>query len=150
MKGMSTMRVIVFVKATDETESGAMPDPEVMTRMLTEMGQYNEELVNAGLMQDGDGLQPSSRGARVVFSGDERTVENGPFPVNEVVAGYWVWKVASMDEAIEWAKRCPNPTGGSSVLEIRPVMVAEDFGDALTPELREAEEALRARVESGA
>src|SRR3712207_6436745 len=121
---MNIMRVIVFVKATDETESGTMPDPDVMTRMLTEMGAYNEELVNAGLLEAGDGLHPSSRGTRVIFSGTERTVQQGPFPVNEVVAGYWVWKVTSMDEAIAWAKRCPNPTGGSSVLEIRPVMEA--------------------------
>lgn len=142
------MRFMVLVKANDETESGSMLDTETMTKMLTEMGKYNEELVNAGVMVAGEGLLPSSTGARVYFSGDKRTVTDGPFPeTKELIAGFWIWELNSLDEAIEWAKRCPNPTGGESQLEIRQVGSLEDFGDAMTPELREAEEQLRARTE---
>ena len=113
-------------------------------QLLTEMGNYNEELVKAGVMLDGEGIHPSSRGKRVLFSGDSRTVVDGPFAeTKELVAGYWIWKVASMDEAVEWARRCPNPTGAESVLELRPIFEMEDFGDEFTPELREQEARLR-------
>jgi hypothetical protein len=135
------MRVIVFVKATKESEAGEMPSEQ----LLTEMMKYNEELVKAGIMQAGEGLQPSSKGKRVKFSGDKRTVIDGPFAeTKELVAGYWLWKVKSMDEALEWAKRCPNPMPDSEgVLELRPLYELEDFGDEMTPELREKEERLR-------
>jgi hypothetical protein len=137
------MRVMVLVKANEETETGMPPS----TELLAEMGKYNEELVKAGIMLDGEGLHPSSKGARIHFSGDQRNVIDGPFTeTKELIAGYWVWQVRDMDEAIEWAKRCPNPTGGESVLEIRPVFEAEDFGDAFTPELREQEERLREQI----
>jgi hypothetical protein len=118
-------------------------------QLLAEMGQYNEALVNAGIMQAGEGLHPSRKGARIRFSGAERTVVDGPFTeTKELVAGFWIWKVDSMQQAIEWAKRCPNPTGEQSELEIRPVFEADDFGAEFTPELREQEERLRARIAS--
>ena len=139
------MRLLVFVKANDDTEAGMPPD----TEMLEEMGKYNEELVKAGIMLEGEGLQPSSKGARILFSGDERSVVDGPFAESkELVAGYWVWQVRDLDEAIEWAKRCPNPTGAESVLELRPVYELDDFGEAVTPEVREVfERAERFRSE---
>ena len=138
------MRVMVMVKANEDTEAGTPPD----TEMLNEMGKYNEELVKAGIMLDGEGLHPSSRGARIQFSGDQRTVVDGPFAeTKELIAGYWVWQVRDMDEAIEWAKRCPNPTGEESVLEIRPVFELDDFGDNVTPEVRERDERLRSELE---
>jgi hypothetical protein len=137
------MRVMVLVKANEQSEAGVLPSEE----LLTAMGRYNEELVKAGIMLAGEGLHPSSKGARIRFSGDNRTVVDGPFTeVKELVAGFWLWQVKSMDEAIEWAKRCPNPTGEESVLEIRPVFEAEDFGPELTPELREQEARLRAQT----
>src|SRR5687767_11063018 len=124
------MRVMVIVKATADSEAGIMPSAQA----LTEMGAYNEELVKAGIMRGGDGLHPSSKGKRVRFSGKDRTVIDGPFAeTKELIAGYWVWEVASMDEAVEWAKRCPNPMLGESELEIRPLFEAEDFGEAFTP-----------------
>jgi hypothetical protein len=144
-KELMHMRVVVFVKANRDTEAGVMPSEQ----MLTEMGNYNEELVKAGIMLAGEGLRPSSKGARVKFSGAKRTVVDGPFTeTKELVAGFWIWQVRSMDEAIEWAKRCPNPTGEESVLELRPVFEAEDFGAELTPELRAQEERLRSEIES--
>ena len=137
------MRVMVIIKATKESEAGATPD----TKLLTEMGQYNEELVKAGLMQAGEGLQPSSKGKRVLFSGEQRTVFDGPFPeTKELIAGFWIWKVKSLDEAIQWVKRCPNPMQGESIVEIRPVFETEDFGAELTPELREQDERLRGAI----
>lgn len=137
------MRVMVLVKANAESESGQMPSEE----LLTEMGAYNEELVKAGLMEAGEGLHPSSAGARIRFSGAERTVVKGPFPeTNQLVAGFWIWKVDSLDHAIAWAKKCPNPTGITGELEIRPIFSADDFGEALTPELRALEDRLRAEV----
>ena len=137
------MRVIVFVKATKESEAGQMPTTEI----LAEMGKYNEQLVKAGVMQAGEGLHPSSKGARVRFSGTKRTVIDGPFAeTKELIAGYWVWKVKSMDEALEWVKKCPNPHVGDSEIEIRQVFETEDFGDALTPEQRAAEERMRAQL----
>ena len=141
------MRVMVMVKATDESEAGVMPSEE----LLTEMGNYNEELVKAGVMLAGEGLHPSSKGARVQFSGTERKVVDGPFAeTKELVAGYWLWEVKSMDEAIEWVKRCPNPMNEDSEIEIRQVFEAEDFGDEFTPELREQDERLRAQAEENA
>jgi hypothetical protein len=132
---------MVMVKATKATEAGEMPS-EIL---LTEMGKFNEELVKAGIILAGEGLHPSSRGARVRFSGSKRSVIDGPFSeTKELVSGFWLWQVKSMEEAIEWVKRCPNPTGGESEIEIRRVFEAEDFGPALTPELREQEERLRA------
>ena len=137
------MRFMVMVKADKNTEAGALPDE----KLLTAMGKYNEELVKAGVMQAGEGLQPSSKGARVKFSGDKRTVINGPFPeAKDLVAGFWIFNVKSKDEAIEWVKRCPNPTGAEGEIEIRQIFEAEDFGPALTPELRKAEERLRAQT----
>jgi hypothetical protein len=137
------MRVMVLVKATKESEAGQMPSQE----LLTEMGKFNEELVKAGVMLAGEGLHPSSKGKRVRFSGDKRTVIDGPFAeTKELVAGFWLWQVRSMDEAIEWAKRCPNPMEQGGELEIRPVFEAEDFGEEFTPELREQEERLRAQI----
>jgi hypothetical protein len=134
---------MVLVKATKDSEAGVMPSQE----LLTEMGKFNEELVKAGVMLAGEGLHPSSKGARVHFSGDKRTVTDGPFAeTKELVAGYWLWQVRSMDEAVEWAKRCPNPMEEGGVLEIRPVFEAEDFGEEFTPELREQEERLRAEI----
>ncbi len=137
------MRVMVIVKANQDSENGVMPSEE----LLTAMGQFNEELVKAGAMLAGEGLHPSSKGKRVRFSGDKRTVIDGPFAeTKELIAGFWLWQVKSMEEAIEWVKRCPNPMEGESELEIRPVFEAEDFGEELTPELREQEERLRAEV----
>ncbi len=137
------MRVIVLVKASKESEAGLMPTTEV----LESMGKFNEELVKAGIMLAGEGLQPSSKGARVRFSGEKRSVIDGPFTeTKELVAGFWLWQVRSMEEAIEWVKRCPNPMPGDSEIEIRQVFEAEDFGAEFTPELREAEERMRAQV----
>jgi hypothetical protein len=138
------MRVVVMVKANADSEAGIPPS----TELLTQMTAYNEELVKAGIMLGGEGLQPSSRGVRIQFSDEQRSVVDGPFTeTKELVAGYWLWQVRDMDEAIEWAKRCPNPTGGEGVLELRPVFEADDFGDNFTPELREKEERLRSQVE---
>lgn len=137
------MRVMVIVKATSDSETGTMPSEQ----LLTDMGKFNEELVKAGVMLAGEGLHPSSRGKRVEFSGSRRTVIDGPFSeTKELVAGFWLWQVRSMEEAIEWVKRCPNPHEGDSIIEIRPVFEAEDFGEAFTPELREQEERLRAQA----
>ena len=139
------MKVIVFVKATAESEAGQMPEEQ----LLTDMGRFNEELVNAGIMLAGEGLHPSSKGVRVHFNGSDRTVIDGPFAeTKELVAGFWIWKVNSMQEAIDWARRCPNPMLGESILEIRPVFEADDFGEALTPTLREQEERLRKQTEA--
>ncbi len=138
------MRVMVLVKATKDSEAGVMPS----TEMLTAMGKYNEELVKAGVMLGGEGLHSSAKGARVRFSGDKRTVIDGPFTeTKELIAGFWMWQVKSMEEAIEWVKRCPNPMYSESEIEIRRVVEAEDFGAEFTPELREAEDRLRAQVE---
>jgi hypothetical protein len=137
------MRVMVLVKASKDTEAGVLPEEKV----LAEMGKYNEELMNAGVLLAGEGLHPSSKGKRVRFSGDRRTVIDGPFTeAKELIAGFWLWQVASMEEAVEWAKRCPNPTGAESEIEIRQVFEAEDFGEEFTPELREQEERLRERL----
>jgi hypothetical protein len=138
------MRFMVMVKANKDSEAGVLPSE----KLLTEMGKFNEELVKAGVMLAGEGLQASSKGARVKFSGDKRTVIDGPFAeTKELIAGYWVWQVKSKEEAIEWVKRCPNPTGEESEIEIRQMFEAEDFGPALTPELKEQEERLRAQAE---
>ncbi len=134
------MRVMVIVKATKDSEAGVMPS----TELLTAMGKYNEELVKAGVMLAGDGLQPSSKGKRVRFTGSKRTVIDGPFTeTKELIAGFWIWQVRSMQEAVEWLKRCPNPMPTESEVEIRPFYEAEDFGENLTPELREKEQRLR-------
>ena len=139
------MRAIVFVKATEDSERG---DSLPTTEMLEVMGKYNEELVNAGIMVGGDGLKPSSFGKRVAFDGASRTVIDGPFAeTRELVAGFWLWEVKDMDEAIAWAKRCPNPMPGPSELEIRPIFELEDFGENVTPEIAELEEQLRDRLE---
>jgi len=136
---------MVLLKANEDTEAGVMPSEE----LLAEMGQYNEEMVKAGVMLAGEGLHPSSKGARVKFSGDERSVTDGPFAeAKEMIAGYWLIQVKSKDEAIEWVKRCPNPMDGESEIEIRQVFEAEDFGEALTPELREQEDRIRAQAEA--
>jgi len=138
------MRCVVFVKATKDSEAGVMPSEQ----LLAEMGNYNEELVRAGIMQAGEGLHPSSKGKRVAFNGKARTVIDGPFSeTKELVAGFWIWNVTSMDEAVEWVKRCPNPMPGPSEIEIRPVFEAEDFGEEFTPELRAQEDRLRAELE---
>ncbi len=137
------MRVMVMIKATAESEAGVMPSEQ----LLTEMGAFNEELVQAGVMRAGEGLHPSVKGVRVRFSGQERAVVPGPFAATtELVAGFWIWQVASLEEAIAWAKRCPNPTGAEGEIELRPIFEAEDFGEAFTPELREQEERLRAET----
>ncbi|MGF6724272.1 hypothetical protein P3T43_003640 [Paraburkholderia sp. GAS41] len=137
------MRVMVIIKATPESEAGQMPDME----LIAAMGQFNEELVKAGIMQGGDGLKPTSAGARVTFSGKERTVVDGPFAeTKELIAGYWLWQVQSMDEAIEWVKRCPNPMVSDSEIEIRPLFEPADFGEAFTPELQEQEKRLRQQL----
>lgn len=137
------MRVMVIVKADKDTEAGKMPSEQ----LLAEMGRYNDELVKAGVMLAGEGLHPSAKGVRVHFSGAARRVIDGPFSESkELIAGFWLWQVRSLDEAIEWAKRCPNPTGEESVLEIRPVFEADDFGAEFTPELRAQEERLRAQA----
>jgi hypothetical protein len=134
---------MVIVKATVDSEAGRMPE----TKMFEEMGRYNEELVKAGIMLAGDGLKPSSKGKRVHFSGSNRTVTDGPFAeTRELVAGYWLWQVRSMEEAVEWVRRCPNPMPGDSDIEIRPLYEAEDFGAEFTPELREQEDRLRAQL----
>jgi hypothetical protein len=135
---------MVMVKATKESEAGQYPKEE-FGKLLAEMGKYNEELVKAGIMLAGDGLKPSSKGKRVRFSGNERTVIDGPFSeTKELVAGFWIWQVKSLEEAIEWVKRCPNPfPKGESEIEIRPFVEPEDFGEALTPELKQQEERLR-------
>ena len=141
------MRVLVMVKGDDATEGGTT-SPEDMQRMFEEMGKYNEELVNAGIMKAGEGLLPSSAGKRVMFNGNKRTVIDGPFAeAKELVAGFWIWEVKSMEEAVDWAKRCPNPTGAEGQLEIRQIGEMDDMGDAMTPELREREEKLRAQLE---
>lgn len=139
------MRLMIIVKATEDSEAGHMPSEE----LLTAMGAYNQALADAGILVAGEGLQPSSLGARVRFSGDRRDVVTGPFAdVRSLVAGYWLWQMRSMDEAIEWVERCPNPMPGTDAeIEIRRILQSEDFGDALTPALREQEEALRARSE---
>jgi len=137
------MRCMVMVQASKESEAGVLPSQE----LLTAMGNFNEELVKAGIMLAGEGLQASSQGARVRFSGPQRTVVDGPFAeTKELIAGYWIWKVKSLEEAIEWVKRCPNPMEGESEIEIRPLFEMEDFGDEMTPELREQEERLRAGI----
>lgn len=138
------MRCIVLVKATQDSEAGTMPTQE----MFEAMGKYNEELIQAGIMLAGEGLHPSAKGKRVRFSGAERTVIDGPFAeTKELVAGFWMWQVKSMDEAVEWLKRCPNPMPGDSEIEIRPIYELEDFGAELTPELREQEMRQRAQAE---
>ncbi len=137
------MRFMVIVKASKESEAGVLPDRKI----LTEMTKFNEELVKAGVMLAAEGLHPSSKGARVKFSGGKRTVIDGPFTeTKELIAGFWLWQVRSMEEVIEWAKRCPNPTGVEAEIEIRQVFEASDFGPEFTPELREQEERLRAQV----
>ena len=138
------MRFMIIVKATKDSEAGVMPSEQ----LLTEMGKFNEELVKAGIMLAGDGLHPTSKGARVIFSGNKRTVIDGPFAeTKELIAGYWLWQVKSKDEAIEWVKRCPNPHQGGGEIEIRQVFEAEDFGTEFTPEWREQEARLRAQSE---
>ena len=138
------MRVMVLVKATAESETGAIPS----TELLEAMTAYNEDLVAAGIMKGGEGLHPSSAGKRVAFNGAGRTVIDGPFAAtSELVAGFWLWEVKDMDEAVAWVKRCPNPMSGPSEIEIRPMFEAADFGDAMTPELAEREEAMRQKVE---
>ena len=141
------MRVMVLMKASEDSEAGVMPS----TELLTEMGRYNEELVKAGVMLAGEGLHPSSKGARVRFSAGERTVIDGPFTeTKELIAGFWLWQVKSMDEAIEWVKRIPNPDEEEHEVEVRRVFEADDFGEAFTPELREQEERLRAETATDA
>jgi len=140
------MRVMVIIKATSNSEAGVMPDE----KLLDAMGKYNEELVKAGVMLAGDGLKPSREAKRVRFSGGKKTVVDGPFAeTKELIAGYWIWQVKSMDEALEWARRCPDPMPGEETeMDIRPVFEADDFGEELTPELRAREEELRAELES--
>jgi hypothetical protein len=138
-----TMRFMILIKATKDSEAGVMPSEQ----LLTEMGKFNEELVKAGVMLAGEGLHPSSKGARVRFSGKKRTVTDGPFAeTKELIAGFWLWKMKSKEEAIEWVKRCPNPHNEETEVEIRQVFEAEDFGAEFTPELREHEERLRAQI----
>ena len=137
------MRFMILIKANKDTEAGVMPSEQ----LLTEMGKFNEELVKAGVMLAGEGLQPSSKGARVKFSGDKRTVIDGPFAeTKELIAGFWLWQMKSKEEAIEWVKRCPNPLNGDAEIEIRQVFEASDFGAEFTPELREAEERMREQL----
>jgi hypothetical protein len=139
------MRVMVMVKASKDSEAGVMPSE----KLLRDMGNFNEELVKAGVMLAGEGLHPSSKGKRILFSGDKRTVKDGPFAeTKELVAGYWLWQVRSMEEAVEWVKRCPNPMMEDSEIEIRPVFEAEDFGTEFTPELRAQEERLVKEIEA--
>jgi hypothetical protein len=142
--GDNTMRFMIIIKASQDSEAGVMPSNE----LLTAMGNYNEELVKAGIMVEGEGLHPSSKGARVRFSGDKRTVIDGPFAeTKELIAGYWIWQVKSKQEAIDWVKRCPNPMPGTDAeIEIRQIFEAEDFGAEFTPELREQEERIRAEA----
>ena len=140
------MRFMVLLKADRTTEAGAMPGEE----LLAAMGRYNEELAKAGVLLAGEGLQPSAKGARVRFSGAERSVARGPFPASDgLIAGFWIFRAASLEEAIEWVKRCPNPLEGEAEIEIRQIFEAEDFGAALTPELRAQEERLRADLATG-
>ncbi len=140
------MRVMVLVKATDDSEAGLLPSSEAMEAM----GAFNEELVRAGVLKAGEGLKPSAQGKRMVFDGAGRQVIDGPFAAtSEVVAGFWIWEVADMDDAVAWLKRCPNPMPGRSEVEIRPLYEQEDFGEALTPELAEQENRLRAQVRDG-
>lgn len=137
------MRVMVLIKATADSEAGVMPS----TELIQAMGAYNQQLVEAGIMLDGDGLRPSSQGKRVAFDGDSRTVINGPFDAtSELVAGYWLWQVKDMDEAVEWLKRCPNPMPGPSEVEIRPLYEPADFAEAITPELADQEQRLRGQL----
>ncbi len=137
------MRVMVFVKATEDSEQGRMPP----TELLVAMGKYNEELVNAGIMLGGDGLKPSSQGKRVAFDGPKRTVTDGPFAeTRELVAGYWIWEVKDMDEAVEWVRRCPNPMFGPSEIEIRPVYEMSDFDEIMTPEAEAVHERVRRKL----
>ena len=137
------MRFMVMVKATQDSEAGKLPSKE----LLEKMGKFNEELVKAGVMQAGEGLQPSSKGTRVRFSGAKRTVIDGPFAeTKELVAGFWIWKVKNLQEAIEWVKKCPNPMPGDSEIEIRQIFEAEDFGDNFPPQARAAEERLRKKA----
>lgn len=139
------MRVMVMIKATAESEAGEMPS----TELLEAMGRYNEDLVNAGILRAGEGLRPSSEGKRVSFAGDERMVLDGPFyQTSELVAGFWIWEVEDMDQALEWVMRCPNPMPGPSQIEVRPLMEMSDFGDAMTPEIAAREERLRERTDS--
>ena len=139
------MRVMVMVKATEESEAGIMPSQQ----LLTDMMKFNEELVNAGVMLAGEGLHPSSRAKRIHFSGSKRIVTDGPFPeTKELIAGFWIWKVKSMEEAVEWVKKCPNPMNGESDIDIRQIFEAEEFGDEFTPELREQEERIRAKIDN--
>lgn len=139
------MKVMVFVKATKGSEAGEMPDPQLLTDMMA----FNEQLVQAGIMRGGDGLKPSSEGVRVRFSGKDRSVVDGPFTeTKELVAGYWLWEVGSLQEAIDWVKRCPNPMHEESDIEIRPIFGPEDFGEALTPELAEDWQRIQAESES--
>jgi len=141
------MKVMVIVKATSDSEAGKMPG----TELLAAMGNFNEELVKAGVMLAGEGLHPTSRGKRVRFSGPQRTVIDGPFAeTKELIAGFWLWQVKSMEEAVEWVRRCPNPMEGESEIEIRQIFEADDFGDEFTPELREQEDRLRADIEKQA
>ncbi len=139
------MRVMVMVKATKNSEAGVMPDE----KLLAAMGKYNEELVKAGVMLGGEGLHPSTKGKRIVFSGGKKSIVDGPFAeTKELIAGYWLWQVKDMEEALEWLRRCPDPMPGEeSILEVRPVFEAEDFGAEFTPELRAQEERLRAQIE---
>ena len=137
------MRFMVIIKASKESEAGVLPDQT----LLAEMGNFNEELAKAGVLESGDGLKASSKGARVKFSGEKRIVIDGPFAeTKELIAGYWIWNVKSKQEAIEWVKRCPNPMKGESEIEIRQMFEAEDFGDAMTPELKEQEKLLRKKT----
>ena len=137
------MRVMVIVKASKDSEAGVLPDKKI----LTEMGNYNEQLAKAGILLAGEGLQASSKGARVRFSGSDRTVLDGPFAeTKELIAGFWLWQVKSMEEAIEWVKRCPNPTGGDSEIEIRQIGELEDFGTEFTPELQAQEDRIRKEI----
>ena len=141
------MKFMILLKADKNTEAGALPDE----KLLAEMGKYNEELAKAGVLVAAEGLQPSSKGARVKLSGEKRTVVNGPFPeTTELIAGFWMFKVKSKEEAIEWVKRCPNPFQGEAEIEIRQVHEAADFGDALTPELKEAEERMATQMAANA
>ncbi len=138
------MKVMVMVKATQDSEAGVMPSEQ----LLTDMGKYNEDLVNAGILLAADGLHPSSKGVRVKFSGTNRSVTDGPFTeTKELIAGFWIWQVESMEQAIAWVKRCPNPMPGESEIEIRPVFTADDFGEEFTPELRAQEARVQAAAE---
>lgn len=140
------MKVMVLMKATPDSEAGKMPSAQ----LLVDMGKYNEELVNAGIMLSGEGLKPTSKAARISFSGDLTAVAHGPFDIKGSISGFWMWEVASMEEAIAWARRCPNTDGVHTEIDIRPVVEAADFGEAFTPELQEQEERLRETLEKRA